>query len=220
MPRTALLLLLCFLAGQASAQAVHRCVDPAGRSVYSDQPCASLGAVSRAAPRPSAVGNVHGFTTGTGTVAAGCSRSLDSLMLGVRGALEARDVNRLATFYHWPGTSSRGGRTMMDELEDIARRPLVAVHWVMPVPDLPEVESATDPLLALGPEPLAPAHAPGPGTGQATAAVVPVSQAVPRAAGQRPVALRIEQATSARDPGAQRTDFLLRRHAGCWWIEL
>jgi hypothetical protein len=178
MSRPALLLLLLFLAGQAQAQAVHRCVDPSGRSVYSDQPCGSLGAVARAAPRPSTVGNVHGIVTGTGTVAAGCSRSLDSLMLGVRGALEARDVNRLATFYHWPGTSARGGRYLMDELEDIARRPLVAVQWVMPVPERPG------------------------------------------ATGQRPVALRVQQATSANDPGSMRTDFLLRRHAGCWWIEL
>lgn len=218
MPRLALLALLLLFTGQAGAQAVHRCVDPSGRSVYSDQPCAALGAVARAAPQPSAVGNVQGVTTGTGTVAAGCARSLDSLMLGVRGALEARDVNRLATYYHWPGTSARGGRYVMDALEDIARRPLVAVQWLMPAADPTGV---ADPLLAIGPAlPAAsaePASVPLPGK---TRARVPAGQALPPAPAQRPLALRVQQATSADDPGAMRTDFRLRHYAGCWWIEL
>jgi len=192
---------LLWLPKAAEAQQVHRCVGPDGSSVYSDQPCQSLGAVARQAPRrPAAVG-VHGFTTGTGTVAPGCARSLDGLLMGVRGALEARDVNRLATHYHWAGTSARGGRHLMDELEAIARRPLVAIDYVYAQPPAAQSEA-----LDFGPDTSAPAGGPG---------------EMPDAPPPRlPQALRIEQASGPSDAGAVRTDFELRRHAGCWWVEL
>lgn len=225
MLRLALLLLAAplLLPAGAAAQTVFRCVGPDGRSVYSDQPCQSQGAVERQAPlRPAAV-TAQGFTTGTGTVAPGCARSLDALLMGVRGALEARDVNRLATHYHWTGTSARGGRYLMDELEAIAGRPLMAIDFVYPQPPaaLPEA-------FEFGPD--APVEAPTrwPETdGVPAADERPASAAADGSAPmpgttrpRRPEALRIEQASSATDPGAVRTDFLLRRHAGCWWIEL
>lgn len=200
------------------AQAVNRCVGADGRNVYSDQPCHSEGAVAREGPfraldgspaptRPAAAG-AHGFTTGTGTVGAGCARSIDSLLMGVRGALESGDVNRLATHYHWTGTSARGGRYLMDELEDIARRPLVAIDFVYrePAPTLPD--DFDD-----GPAPQQTDY-PLSGTDGGTGGTPAPTRQV------RPRALRIEQASSASDPGSTRTDFLLRRHAGCWWIEL
>ena len=216
----------------AYAQAVNRCVGADGRNVYSDQPCHSEGAVAREGPfraldgspapiRPAAAG-AHGFTTGTGTVAAGCARSIDSLLVGVRGALESGDVNRLATHYHWTGTSARGGRYLMDELEGIARRPLVAINFVYPEP-APTLPDAFD----YGPSPYtAPTASPDPatapqqtdypmsGTDGGTGGTPAPNRQV------RPRALRIEQASSGSDPGSSRTDFLLRRHAGCWWIEL
>ena len=191
MVRAVLLLVfvaIFWLPRAADAQSVFRCVGPDGRSIYSDQPCQTQGAVERQAPARPAAASAQGFTTGTGTVAPGCARSLDALLLGVRGSLEARDVNRLATHYHWAGTSARGGRYLMDELEAIVARPLVAIEFVYP--QAPDAQAA---------EP-----APAPGT-----------------AGPRlPGGLRIEQASGPADPGAVRTDFMLRRHAGCWWIEL
>lgn len=202
----------------AQAQAVNRCVGADGRSIYSDQPCDALGAVARQAPARPAAASAHGFTTGTGTIGAGCSRSIDALLMGVRGALESGDVNRLATHYHWTGTSARGGRYLMDELEDIARRPFVAIDVVYPEP-LPSLPEQFD----FGP---APAATPEPGADPPRSGYPLASteggDAVPTAPTRRaqPSALRIEQATSATDPGSTRTDFLLRRHAGCWWIEL
>ena len=192
----------------ALAQTVNRCVGADGRSVYSDQPCHSEGAVARQAPTRPAAAGAQGFTTGTGTVGAGCARSIDSLLMGVRGALESGDVNRLATYYHWTGTSARGGRYLMDELEDIARRPWVSIDFVYPEP-APTLPDDFD----YGPAPQQtdyPMSGTDDGTGDAPA---PRRQVRPRA-------LRIEQASSASDPGSSRTDFLLRRHAGCWWIEL
>ncbi|GGA67616.1 hypothetical protein GCM10011521_02190 [Arenimonas soli] len=236
-PAAPLLLAATLLALPAGvhAQAVNRCVGADGRNVYSDQPCQSEGAVARQGPfraldgaaspapvRPAAAG-AHGFTTGTGTVGAGCARSIDSLLLGVRGALESGDVNRLATHYHWTGTSARGGRYLMDELEAIARRPLVAIDFVYPEP-LPTLPEATD-YSASGD------FAPAPPRDPATAPQqtdYPMGRAdgsedgsTPAPSRQtRPRALRIEQASSATDAGSARTDFLLRRNAGCWWIEL
>ncbi|KFL35777.1 DUF4124 domain-containing protein [Arenimonas donghaensis] len=213
MPRIAPLLLLAallFAPLDAAAQTVFRCVGPDGRSVYSDQPCQSLGAVERQAPtRPAAV-SAQGFTTGTGTVAPGCARSLDALLLGVRGALEARDVNRLATHYHWAGTSARGGRYLMDELERIAARPLMAIDFVFPQPPAALPEGFD----------FGPGAASQPQTAVPEALPANPAEASPTTRPRRPEALRIEQASSATDPGAVRTDFLLRRHAGCWWIEL
>ncbi|WP_295362061.1 DUF4124 domain-containing protein [Arenimonas sp.] len=179
MTRAALLLLACLcLPAPAAAQAVFRCVGADGQSVFSDQPCRSQGAVDRQAPAPP-VANAQGFVSGTGSTAEGCARSLDALRLGVRGALEARDVNRLATHYHWAGTSAGAGRYLMDSLEAIASRPMVSVEFV--------------------------SDAPPPAEGRPPAP---------------PRALRVEQAAGTTDAGAVRTDFLLRRHAGCWWIEL
>ena len=206
----------------AQAQAVNRCVGADGRSIYSDQPCDALGAVARQAPARPAAASAHGFTTGTGTIGAGCSRSIDALLMGVRGALESGDVNRLATHYHWTGTSARGGRYLMDELEDIARRPLVAIDFVYPepAPALPDAFGygpAPEPTAAVSSDPASEPRQtdyPLSGTdGRTGAAPTPPRQVRPRA-------LRVEQASSASDPGSTRTDFLLRRHAGCWWIEL
>lgn len=183
MPRFARLLLMATLlapAAPASAQAVHRCVDAQGRSVFSDQPCASQQARPREAPKPPAAA-AQGFASGTGTTAPGCARTPEVLLDGVRGALEARDVNRLATYYHWAGTGARAGRYLMDELEGIAARPLASAELVWDSPP---------------------------------AAATPGTPAAP------PSRLRIEQSGAGGDAGAVRTEFLLRRNAGCWWIEL
>lgn len=180
MPRPARLLLLALLlapAAPAFAQSVYRCVDAQGRSVFSDQPCASQQARPREAPKPPVVG-AQGVASGTGTTAPGCARTPEALLEGVRGALEARDVNRLATHYHWAGTGARAGRYLMDELEAIAARPLASAELAW---DTPPGEAAT---------------------------------AAP------PSRLRIEQSGASGAAGAIRTEFTLRRHAGCWWIEL
>lgn len=178
MTRAALLLIACLcLPAPAAAQAVFRCVGADGQSVFSDQPCRTQGAMERQAPPPAS--SAEGVVSGTGSTAGGCARSLDALRLGVRAALEARDVNRLATHYHWAGTSAGAGRHLMDSLEAIAARPMVSVEFVTDAP----------PPAGGGP--------PAP-----------------------PRALRVEQAAGLADAGAVRTDFLLRRHAGCWWIEL
>jgi hypothetical protein len=139
MPRspTALnpVLLTCLLAGPllltwatpAQAQ-VRRCVDARGVAVYTDRPCESMQAAPREAPPDASTG----ATLEPGFAVRGCARRPETLLNGVRAALEARDVNRLANWYHWTGTGSSAAKYLMDELEAIARRPLVSAELLYP----------------------------------------------------------------------------------------
>ncbi|GAB2496910.1 DUF4124 domain-containing protein [Arenimonas alkanexedens] len=189
---TALLLLLA-LPAPAPAQGVKRCTDAQGNTVYTDRSCASLNAVPKGVPAPAGGARASGFAP------RGCARSADDLAMGVRTALEARDVNRLASYYHWTGTGSGSGRRVMDALEAIAKRPLVTVELAYAAE--PE---ALDPLLAIGPAP-ASIDVPGEARG---------------AARPRPIALDVEQMAGDRDAGSRSTRFRLHRNVGCWWLEL
>ncbi len=107
---------------------VRRCVDARGVAVYTDRPCESMQAAPRQAPPDASTG----ATLEPGFAVRGCARRPETLLNGVRTALEARDVNRLANWYHWTGTGSGAARSLMDELEAIAQRPLVSVELVYP----------------------------------------------------------------------------------------
>jgi hypothetical protein len=202
MPRLALPLLavlVAVLALPAQAQ-VRRCVDAQGNSVFTDRACSSLDATPRGVPAdPDGA-----FLSGDGLARRGCAIGPKQLLDEVRIALESRDVNRLASHYHWPGTGSGAATSLMGELEAIALRPLVAIDLVFPTP----VESEADAGL---PPPDRSDATPGPD--QAVAAAVP-----PRL--PAPVAIRVEQTGGTHDAGSRQTLFQLRRHAGCWWIEL
>lgn len=110
------------------ADTVRRCVDAQGNAVYTDRSCEAVQAVPRQAP-PDAAAGAHFIG---GFAVRGCARRPETLRDGVRGALEARDVNRLANWYHWTGTGTGAARHLMDELEAIANRPLVAIELLYP----------------------------------------------------------------------------------------
>ncbi|TNJ33738.1 DUF4124 domain-containing protein [Arenimonas terrae] len=121
------LIAAAWAAAPAAAQ-VRRCVDAQGVAVYTDRPCEAMQAAPREAPPdPSA-----GARIAAGFAVRGCARRPETLLNGVRGALEARDVNRLANWYHWTGTGSGAARSLMDELEAIANRPLVSAELIYP----------------------------------------------------------------------------------------
>lgn len=180
----------------ASAQ-VRRCVDAQGNSVFTDRPCASLGAAPREAPAPAQGAYAGGFAR------RGCARSPGQLLDGVRGALEAHDVNRLANFYHWPGTGSGAAKSLMDALEAVAARPLVDV--VLVSPDGPTDPPAPGSAVGSPSEPTPPS----PGNAPEEVHLTPL-----------PMGLRVEQMAGPGDVSSRSTDFSLRQHAGCWWIEL
>ena len=211
------LLIALALPAPAAGQGVKRCTDAQGNTVFTDRSCASVDAVPKGQPAPAPGAYAPGFAP------RGCARTAEDLLVGVRTALEARDVNRLASFYHWPGTGSARG--VMDALEEIAGRPLVMVALAYPARPAP-----FDPLLAFGPDAppeQAPAPATGPGAtpGTGTEADADPLQAVDPAAarapaGPRPIGLDVQQMAGDRDAGSRSTRFQLHRHVGCWWLSL
>jgi len=182
-------LLLIALPGAVPAQGVKRCTDAQGNTVFTDRSCASLDAVPKGAPVPSGTA-----AAAPDPIARGCARTPEDLLARVRTALEARDVNQLASHYHWTGTGTRSGLKVMDELEAIATRPFVAATLAYPA--TPE---AVDPLLAFGP---GPASAPEP---------APAEQAI---------GLDLQQMAGDDRAGSRSTRFRLQRNVGCWWLEL
>lgn len=191
-------------ADAASDDGLQHCIGPDGVTIFTDQRCSDLQAVEQVQPakppeQPGVLVSVRS-----------CARSQDDFLSGVRLALESRDVNRLADFYHWTGMDTASGYRLMDRLGTFSERALVDVQlvsgvdreasdWQRSAPD-PEV---IDPFDATGAEPLAPAPAPAPG---------------PRPT--RPAELlRVDQMGSNEDLGIQATYFHLRSNAGCWWMQ-
>lgn len=211
--RLALALLALLACGVTQAQ-IRRCIGRDGNTVYTDRRCEDVDAVPfvRNAPARARPG-----------YAQGCPRNLQDLVYRVTSAIDARDVNRLASVYDWRGQSTRSGYALMQRLDAIAQRPLADIVPVYPQPPPP-------------PQPLA---TPGPRTGQdaaiAAGTPAPEPQAsrdggtdtgtdddnyYPEPAVRRvPIALRLEQTLGASAAPA-RTVLGLRRAFGCWWVSL
>lgn len=109
-------------APEAAAQ-VRRCVTAEGQVIYTDRRCESLGAQERAAPARPAHGSAH---------RTGCARTLRDLVFEVSEAINARDPNRLAAYYHWTGMSHAQAYATLGRLDAIARRPLVDIVPLLP----------------------------------------------------------------------------------------
>jgi len=208
MTRLALPLFACLIAALAlpapAGAQVRRCVDAQGNSVFTDRDCSVMDAVPMGAPADPG----GAYLSGQGFSRQGCAAGPRQLLDEVRVALETRDVNRLASHYHWPGTGSGAGRSLMGRLESIANRPLVAIELVFPAPVDTLADDGFPPLDRRDDVPR-PALAAAPAEGEPG----PVRQ-------RPPSAIRVEQMSSATDAGSSQTYFQLRRHAGCWWIEL
>ena len=215
----------------AVAQSIRRCVDAQGNSLFTDRPCSEMNAVPKEAP-PMSEGNLApadspggfrgGFSRQGGFSPRSCARSPEDLLDRVRSALESRDVNRLASHYHWSGTGSGSGKRLMDALERIARQPLLSAELIYPEPEpLPDYREA----MADGrPEPR---YTPLAWDEAATTDDAPLAgdAAQPEPAPREPAAapprhMRILQMRSDQAEQATRTVFQLRRNAGCWWIQL
>ncbi len=124
MIRAIVLLLLLFLALPAAAQtAIHRCVGTDGRPVYSDQPCASVGATSLL-PAPSA------RTSSSDGPSAGllCAKDMAELRGGLAEAFAARSANRVGGLILWSGYGSAGAVENLRTMESLVRRPLVSLE--------------------------------------------------------------------------------------------
>lgn len=226
MPRVATLFAACLLfactcmARTAHAQ-VQRCETPDGRTVYTDKQCEDVGAAERV-PRSGDQGQASSHRRQ-------CSRTLQDLTFELTMSIDARDANRLAALYHWPGIDTNSGYAIMARLDAIAQRPLVDVRpefpddEAPPLPPEPTDAPATDPSrppssseLMRRTSPWRPSTASTTDTQDAAVPEPPPASETPRPR-RVPHAIRVEQAL-ANTGTPSRTVFGLRRHLGCWWI--
>lgn len=176
---------------------LHRCVDAAGGSIFTDRACVSLDAIDTpqlAAPT----------RAGARLIAVrSCARSREDLLDGVRSALEIHDVNRLADYYHWTGMDGAEGYRLMDRLDAFSKRPFVDARLVSSrAPPVVDAEVDSSGLLSRPSDP-------------GIADLDPPRAPLTRAADL----LRVDQMRSDRDAAAEVTWFRLRPNAGCWWMQ-
>ena len=115
-----LLLLVAWLAPSRQADAqVRHCQTADGTRLYTDRPCADLGArESRDPPAGQATGNRL----------QACARSVPDLAYALDDAIRSGDANRIAGLYDWAGMGSSNANRVLDQLQRIAERPLVDVR--------------------------------------------------------------------------------------------
>lgn len=118
-----LALLMALAPAPDAAAQVRRCVTDEGQIIYTDRQCESLGAQERAAPARPTLGATH---------RRGCARTLRDLVFEVGEAINARDPNRLAAYYHWTGMSHAQAYATLGRLDAIAQRPLVDIVPLLP----------------------------------------------------------------------------------------
>ena len=189
--RVLLLLLAAALASSPAMSEVRRCVNPSGAVVFTDHECSEIGAQQQAAPPASPA-------TSNRTAYRGCARTVHDLMYEMTSAFDAHDANRLAGVYHWAGMSGSSAYSILDRLDAMVQRPLVDLVPVMPASS-PASEGAAD---------------------VAAAATSVDGEYYPQTTVRStPVALRVEQ-TQANGITPSRTVFGLRKHLGCWWVQL
>lgn len=186
---------------------LRRCVAADGGVLVTDHGCAAQGASDfvppKDAPPPSAVQIVRVRT---------CARNQGDLVNGVRDALESRDPNRLAEFYHWSGVSTAQGYQLLDRLAAFSARPLLDVQLAnsaelrSPGPEWPERQpprfEALQPDSGLGPE-----------------SAGPDPDAPPAPPPKAADLLRVDQLRSDKALDSQVSYLHLLRNAGCWWLQ-
>ncbi len=239
-PAALLLLSTCLLLAApdpARAQQVQRCVTPDGQAIYTDQPCSAVGASERPPPQAATDGAVLEATQRM--FRDGCPRRLSQLVLEIQGAIQARDVNRLASIYDWQGVPRSAAPRILDRLEAMVQNPLVDIGPVYPAD--PYVSAAPPSTAALPPLPAPPPPAePPPGASgppawipswptrapdpaqrpQVDLSTLPAPPPLVRSyARPRPVGLRVEQVRGG-SATPLTTRLSLRRSHGCFWIGL
>jgi hypothetical protein len=141
-PIIASLFLFAAPMAQAHPGDLNRCVDAQGHAVFTDKPCEELGATARA-PTPTPVdpmapGRPHVHVHD-------CAGDMKELKDGLEGALVAADVNRVAAFYYWPGTSGAESEGILKRLQAIVARPFVSVNVLHGAVEITQTHSTSDP---------------------------------------------------------------------------
>lgn len=171
----------------AVAQATQRCIGPDGSTIHTDRRCEDLGAIKRLPPATAAGSTLSAFRNS-------CPRRLSDLVHEISSAIDARDVNRLASVYLWSGVSNASASRILDRLEAIAERPLVDIVPIRP--ELPPVADTME----------------GAIDGQPS-----MGEPSPATRTPRPTRLRVVQ-TLRNSATPSDTTFDLRRSYNCFWI--
>jgi hypothetical protein len=116
----------------AAADTIRRCVNDAGVTIYTDQPCEKFDATDRKPPPPMPGATVPGAAVEGVAARSDCVRRTDTLLFELRRAIETQNINRLAGVYHWPGTGGRAANGVLQHLERIASRPVASVELQYP----------------------------------------------------------------------------------------
>lgn len=129
MIRAALLLIalaLLFAAAPVAAQTdVHRCVGKDGSPVFTDQPCANLGARSIAPPAASSAAAPEGTSPSTGLL---CAQDMATLRVAVAQAFNLRDANRIGGLTLWTGYGSGGAVENIRNLDTVVKQTLLSLE--------------------------------------------------------------------------------------------
>jgi hypothetical protein len=201
-----LLLLLLLLPMSAAAQdGIHHCVGPDGNPLFTDQPCAALGATP-VADAPAARPGV-GVTTGllqepSAPTPVLCASSVAELRQSVLEAFSRRDPNRLAGLMLWGGYGHEAVVADIRSMNELMQRPLLDVD-----------ETST--------EDIAPAPSRSSDVGDLEHSLNPASTAAPAVAPAPPAGNRqIVVRTAASDGSgvARETHFGVVRRSGCLWL--
>ena len=123
------------MAGHAWARPgdLNRCVGSDGHSVYTDKPCDEVGA----SVRPEAPKQADTSTPSTHVHVRDCASTAEELRDGVRVALVSGDVNKIAVFFNWAGSTTANADEILKRLQTVVARPFVSV-------DLRRAHSAPD----------------------------------------------------------------------------
>ena len=110
---------------RANSGDLNRCIGADGRSVCTDQPCAAMDASSR--PQAPNITDSNKAAPAVRVHVRDCAATIPALRDGIQAALAAGDVNKFAAFFQWAGTGSREADAILDHLQAIVVRPLIAV---------------------------------------------------------------------------------------------
>lgn len=206
---TSLLLLVWLAMGfgprllHAQDAGIHRCVDHAGRLVFTDRVCADVDAT------PALPGENAGAATSPVDAPLGyedrsaqlCAATLDALRQQIVDAFAARDPNRLAGLMLWDGYSRRGVVEQIRTLGTLMRQPLLDVADDGPVrvvQTAPSTAALYDASRPLGP--------------QAQSSGTDIEEARP------PAAITLVTGPEDASGASTSTRFALVPQSGCLWL--
>ena len=126
-----LLFALVLATGTAAAQSRPKhCVTDTGKEIRTDRPCAAFdgqeqrsdgNAQSSAADRRLSAARASSYRPI-------CAKTIEDLSYTLSAALDARDVNRFSSVYHWVGVSNVRALAVLNKFEKMMTRPVVDIE--------------------------------------------------------------------------------------------